>query len=93
MVYPLPRLYPILDSRTARNRGLPSIDVARAMLSGGARILQFRHKEQWTRDVFSDAEQIAGLCRAAAVPFVVNDRVDMAALLDAGIHLGQEDLL
>ena len=93
MLSPLPRLYPILDSQSARHRGLASIDAARAMLAGGARILQFRHKEQWTREVFAEAECIAALCATAGVPFVVNDRADVAALLHAGLHVGQQDLL
>src|SRR5579863_1042764 len=37
-------------------------------------------------------ERIAALCREARVPFVVNDRADLAALLGATLHLGQDDL-
>ncbi len=89
----LPRVYPILDSDTARSRGHAAVDVARALLSGGARILQFRHKSHWSRDVFAEAERIAELCRIAATAFVINDRADMAALLHAGLHVGQDDIL
>ncbi|MNC38569.1 Thiamine-phosphate synthase [compost metagenome] len=33
------------------------------------------------------------MCRELGIPFVVNDRVDIALLLDAdGIHVGQDDL-
>src|SRR5215469_10822706 len=66
---------------------------AAAMLEGGAGILQFRHKSFWSREVFAQAEQIAVLCREAAITFVINDRADYADLLKAGLHLGQEDLL
>jgi len=62
------------------------------MIEGGARIVQIRHKAFWSRETFALAEKIALLCRSAGVLFVVNDRADYAALLGAGIHVGQEDL-
>lgn len=62
------------------------------MLEGGARILQYRHKGFWSRDVFAQAGEIARLCRDAGASFVVNDRSDYASVLGAGVHLGQEDL-
>ena len=71
--------------------------MARALLAGGAGILQYRHKGFWSRGRFDEARQIGLLCRAAAIRFVVNDRADYAAILNqagipAGLHLGQEDL-
>jgi thiamine-phosphate pyrophosphorylase len=66
---------------------------AAALLEGGARILQFRHKGFWSHEVFAQAEQIAALCRDAAADFVLNDRADYAGILQCGLHLGQEDLL
>lgn len=89
----LPRLYPILDIPTLARRGCTDWTmVANAMLSGGAEILQFRHKDEWTRAVFEEAEQIAEKCRSVRVAFVVNDRADMSKLLQAGLHVGQQDL-
>ncbi len=35
---------------------------------------------------------MARLCREAGALFIVNDRADFAMLLDAGLHLGQDDL-
>ena len=88
----LPRVYPILDTQSLAARACDSQTVARAWLDGGARILQFRHKRQWSRSVFEQAEQIAGACRECEVMFVVNDRADIARLLGAGLHVGQDDL-
>lgn len=68
------------------------VEAARAILDAGARILQFRHKGHFSRTTFEAAEQIAGLCGAAGALFVVNDRVDIAMMLHAGVHLGQDDL-
>jgi thiamine-phosphate pyrophosphorylase len=78
----LPAFYPIIDNVAA----------AQAVLEAGARIVQFRHKGFFSRAVFQDASRIAELCRSARALFVVNDRADIAMLLNAGLHLGQDDL-
>jgi thiamine-phosphate pyrophosphorylase len=88
----LPRFYPILDTETAAKRGAGVVDAATLILEGGAGILQFRHKAFWSREVFEDLEQIAEMCQACGVPLIVNDRADMARLMEAGLHLGQDDL-
>ncbi len=69
------------------------VSAAAALLDGGARILQFRHKGFWSRDVFAQAQEIAALCQSVDAPLIVNDRADYAGLLHAGVHLGQDDLL
>ena len=88
----LPRFYPILDAETARLRGIDPVDAARQILGAGAAILQFRHKNFWSRETLSTAEAIAALARDAHAIFVINDRADFARLLDAALHLGQDDL-
>ena len=88
----LPRVYPILDTQSLEARACDPETAARAWLDAGARILQFRHKRPWTRPVFEQAEQIAGACRERGAMFVINDRADMAKLLRAGLHVGQDDL-
>ena len=72
--------------------GLPVVEAAEAILEAGARILQFRHKEFFSRMVLEDAERVARLCQQAGALFVVNDRADVAMLLEAALHLGQDDL-
>jgi thiamine-phosphate pyrophosphorylase len=88
----LPRVYPILDTAALDRAGIGIVEAAEAFLEGGAEILQFRHKAFWSREIFAEAEKVAGLCRQANALFIVNDRADYAALLGAGLHLGQEDL-
>jgi thiamine-phosphate pyrophosphorylase len=88
----LPRVYPILDTESLETRGIGLQTAAAAMLAGGAGILQFRHKTHWSRDVFEAARGVARLCRDAGACFVVNDRADFAMLLEAGLHVGQDDL-
>ncbi len=89
----LPRLYPILDTESLDARGITLTAAAAAFLDGGASILQLRHKQHWSRPIFDAAGHIARLCREAGAQFVVNDRADFAMLLDAGLHVGQDDLL
>jgi len=88
----LPRVYPILDTAALARRGCEVPAAAQALLDGGARILQFRHKGHFSRAVFDQAECVAALCRAAGALFIVDDRADVAMLLDAGLHVGQDDL-
>lgn len=88
----LPRFYPILDTTTLAEHGLPVIPAAKALLEAGVKILQYRHKANWTQAHFDDAKQIAMLCHEGSVLFVLNDRADFARLLGAALHLGQDDL-
>ena len=88
----IPAFYPVLDTGLLARRGLPVADAAEAILEAGARILQFRHKDFFSRQVFEEAERVARLCLDAGALFVINDRADIAMLLDAALHLGQDDL-
>lgn len=88
----LPVLYPILDTATLDQCQLDWVSAAEAILEGGAKILQFRHKGPFTRRVFRAAEQIAALCERAGAVYVIDDRADIARVLNAGLHLGQDDL-
>jgi len=88
----LPKFYPILDPEIAVRHGIDPIAAAEQILEGGATILQFRHKGFFSRTVFAQLERVAELCRDAGVLFVVNDRADLAALTNAALHLGQDDL-
>jgi thiamine-phosphate pyrophosphorylase len=73
-------------------RGFEPAGFVQALLDGGARLVQFRHKEAYTRQVFDQLEQIAALCYTAGAQLIVNDRADFAAIFDAGLHVGQDDL-
>jgi thiamine-phosphate pyrophosphorylase len=83
----LPAFYPVLDADRVN-----AVEAAEALLEAGARILQFRHKSFFSRRAFEEASRISELCRRAGAMFVVNDRADVAKLLDAALHLGQDDL-
>ncbi len=80
----LPRFYPILDP----TRALPVVEQAQALLDGGASFFQLRHKGPWTRERLTELEALVKLCPR----LIVNDRADIAALVGAGLHVGQTDL-
>ncbi len=88
----IPRLYPILDTATLAQRDASLLSATRAFLAAGATLLQIRHKGHWSRGVFEEAETVARLCREKNAALIINDRADIAALLDCGLHLGQDDL-
>jgi len=67
--------------------------MTRAAIAGGARVVQFRDKSLAGDAFLVAASEVRDLCRAADVPFVVNDDAEAAMALHAdGLHLGQGDL-
>lgn len=63
------------------------------LVAAGVDLIQLREKEMEAGDVIRVGEPIAIACRAAGVPFIVNDRADVALALEAdGVHVGQNDL-
>lgn len=88
----LPRFYPILDTATLCHRKCSVLTIADALVEAGAKILQYRHKDDWTQAHLDEVKRIVALCHDAGVLFVLNDRADFARLLGAALHLGQHDL-
>jgi thiamine-phosphate pyrophosphorylase len=69
------------------------LTLAKAAIAGGVDSIQFRHKGEYNRQMLSIAQELSQLCQTDRVPFVINDRVDVALMVDAsGVHLGQEDM-
>jgi len=84
------RLYLIVDPL---DTGREPVALARAMLAGGARLLQLRLKTSASGALLAAATTIRELAAAAGATFIVNDRADVAAAAGAdGVHLGQDDL-
>ena len=85
------RVVVITDSHQARGRS--HREIAEAAIRGGATAVQLRMKDEPARVMLDAAREIAPLCRAAGVAFIVNDRVDVALIAGAdGVHIGQDDL-
>jgi len=63
-----------------------------ACIAGGVDVVQLREKSLDDRSLLRRAEALAGPCRAAGVPFILNDRPDLALAAGAdGVHVGQDD--
>ena len=84
-------LYVIVDTQASRGR--PSIQVAKAALQGGARVLQLRDKITDKIELLSIALRMRDLCEKYNALFIINDHADLARACEAhGYHGGQQDL-
>lgn len=89
------RLYLLADTGLVAPDRLP--EVVAAAIRGGASMVQLRAKGLTTLQQVELGRALREVCQRAGVPFVVNDRVDVA--LAAGAdgahvgHIGQEDML
>ena len=84
-------LYAVTDRSWLKGRTLEE-DVE-AALKNGVTFLQLREKELPDREVLAQAVRLKRLARVYHVPFVVNDRVEIALESGAdGVHVGQKDI-
>ena len=84
------RFHVLTDPRFQQRFG--HAELARLAAEGGADTIQFRQKSGSVRDMLEEAKHAAAVCRERDVPFLVNDRLDVALACRAdGIHLGQQD--
>lgn len=84
------RLYLVAPERLGTAR---LADLVPELADAGVDAFQLREKELEAGDLLRVGDPIRNACREAGVPFVVNDRPDVALALDAdGVHVGQNDL-
>jgi len=63
-----------------------------ACIAGGVDVVQLRDKHLDARPLLARAREAAAVCRDLGVPFVLNDRPDLALDCGAdGVHVGQDD--
>ncbi len=85
-----PKLYGILDLGYVSEPD--AVSVTSDLLAGGVDLLQLRAKNQPAATIRRVGESLLPLCRAAGVPFILNDHPALAAEIGAdGVHLGQDD--
>ncbi|MEF8807157.1 thiamine phosphate synthase [Natronomonas sp.] len=73
--------------------GRSTVEIVEAAIRGGVDIVQLREKSASANERYELGRELRVLTREAGVPLIVNDRVDLAAALDAdGVHLGDDDL-
>lgn len=84
-------LYVIVDTEVTG--GHEPIEIARAALKGGARMIQLRAKNADKGDVLALARNVQKLCSEHDAVYIINDHADLARGIDAdGVHVGQHDL-
>ena len=84
-------LYGIVDTGYVARENL--VTITTQLLRGGADIIQLRAKKQTPEDVLAMARQLAPVCRAAGIPFIINDHPELVRDAGAdGAHVGQDDL-
>ncbi|MET1027777.1 MAG: thiamine phosphate synthase [Dongiaceae bacterium] len=84
-------LYLVTDNALCGERGLQA--TVEAALAGGVSMLQYRAKDNELRTALAEAAMLAELARRHKVPFIVNDRLDVALAVGAdGLHVGQSDM-
>jgi len=84
------RLYLVAPARIAAGA---LVDMVAELAEVGLDVVQLREKEMEARDVLRLGEPLSAACRDAGVPFIINDRPDIALALGAdGVHVGQNDL-
>jgi len=84
------RLYIVLDRDVRDYEAL--FEILRETVRAGAGMIQLRDKNGSTRDILDACDRILGIIRGQ-VPFIVNDRIDIALAVRAdGVHLGQADM-
>lgn len=84
-------VYLVTDAALAGGR--PVEDVVRAAVDGGVSVVQFRDKHAPFPDLLARAGRLRDFLRERGIPFIINDRADLALACGAdGLHVGQEDL-
>jgi thiamine-phosphate pyrophosphorylase len=84
-------LYPIADAGVAG--GAKVAELAEAIVAAGVPLFQLRVKEGATRVFLQVARRVKTIADRGGALLIVNDRPDVARLIDAaGVHLGQEDI-
>jgi thiamine-phosphate pyrophosphorylase len=84
-------LYLVTDRGLSRGRA--TLDIVRAAVRGGVTCVQLREKTCSTREFIAEALAIRNFLKSHGIPFIINDRVDVALAVGAdGVHLGQTDM-
>lgn len=84
-------LYVILDKAACSESDL--VKAAEDIIKGGAEVIQLRDKISDDKTLYSLGQNILKLTQKYGIPLIINNRVDLAAAINAnGVHLGQNDI-
>ncbi|HCW93275.1 thiamine phosphate synthase [Flexistipes sinusarabici] len=84
------KLYLIFESSMLK---LPLDEFMEQVIKGGITAFQLRDKNVPARKRVENGKKAAEFCKVNNIPFIVNDRLDIARILAAdGVHLGDKDI-
>lgn len=84
-------LYIIIDKKTL-NAG-PLRDIVSELKKCANCVIQFRDKDSGKESILRDSYTFYTLLSKTNIPFIVNDYIDIAKIVNSdGVHLGQDDL-
>ena len=84
-------LYLITDRN--QTNGCPLLDVVKAALEAGVRVVQLREKDLSGNELFNLARELRLLTRKYGARLLINDRIDIAIAVEAdGVHLGHQSI-
>lgn len=85
-----PALYAILDPNLSETS---VSDLASQLAEAGVELIQLRDKQSSSSDIFNAARDVAAVLGPTNTRFILNDRPDIAAMIQCGgVHVGQQDL-
>jgi thiamine-phosphate pyrophosphorylase len=84
-------LYPVITEEFCNGRDM--IDVLKAVIDGGVKIVQLRQKKSTKKNLYLLATKYREITKKNNVKLIINDHLDIVQAIEAdGIHLGQDDL-
>ena len=84
-------LYAVTDRSWLNGKSL--YEQVEEAIKGGVTFVQLREKKLDEENFLDEALDIQNLCRKYGIPFIVNDNVKIAKMINAdGVHVGQSDM-
>ena len=88
-----PRFYAIMDAALLRTHRGGEMAFAEMLAQSGVTLIQYRNKQASSRCLFESSRNLTSALRGGGCRLIVNDRADIAAMVNAGgVHVGQEDV-
>lgn len=83
-------LYVVTDER---EDGAALLPIVKAAIRGGATAIQLRRKSETGRSLVEQGIALRRLTQETGTLFFINDRIDVALIVEAdGVHIGQDDI-
>lgn len=81
-----PQLHLIIDTSC-------TLEMLEQTINAGVTAVQLRDKSASSREIIEAGKRFQAILIPRKIPFIINDRVDLALCLNAdGVHIGQSDL-